>query len=63
MFEAPTTALQAYLVTRVGSDVNLGNIPATGVIGLETLRLGLRADTLTEFEGLVPVERRVRLVS
>jgi phosphosulfolactate synthase (CoM biosynthesis protein A) len=30
--------------------VNLGNVPATGVIGLETLRLGLRADTLTAFE-------------
>jgi phosphosulfolactate synthase len=63
LFEAPTTTLQAYLVTRVGSDVNLGNVPATGVIGLETLRLGLRADTLTEFEGLVPFERPARLVS
>jgi phosphosulfolactate synthase (CoM biosynthesis protein A) len=30
--------------------VNLGNIPAHGVLGLETLRLGLRADTLTTFE-------------
>jgi phosphosulfolactate synthase (CoM biosynthesis protein A) len=30
--------------------VNLGNIPASGVIGLETLRLGLRADTLDTFE-------------
>jgi phosphosulfolactate synthase len=50
LFEAPTTALQAHFVTRLGSDVNLGNIPAHGVIGLETLRLGLRADTLTIFE-------------
>ena len=50
LFEAPTTALQAYFVTRIGSDVNLGNIPAQGVIGLETLRLGLRADTLAAFE-------------
>ena len=47
MFEAPTTALQAHLITRIGPDVNLGNVPAQGVIGLETLRLGLRADTLT----------------
>jgi hypothetical protein len=31
--------------------VNLGNVPAQGVIGLETLRLGLRADTLGAFEG------------
>jgi phosphosulfolactate synthase len=51
VFEAPTTALQAYLVRRVGPDVNLGNVPATGILSLETLRLGLRADTLTDFEG------------
>ena len=50
LFEAPTTALQAHLITRVGPNVNLGNVPATGVISLETLRLGLRADTLTAFE-------------
>jgi phosphosulfolactate synthase len=49
LFEAPTTALQTYFVTRIGTDVNLGNVPASGVIGLETLRLGLRADTLTTF--------------
>ncbi len=50
MFEAPTNTLQAYFVSRVGYDVNLGNVSPTGVISLETLRLGLRADTLTEFE-------------
>jgi phosphosulfolactate synthase len=50
LWEAPNTALQAYLITRLGSDVNLGNVPADGVIGLETLRLGLRSDTLSVFE-------------
>ena len=50
LFEAPNTALQAHFVTRIGPDVNLGNVPASAVIGLETLRLGLRADTLTAFE-------------
>ena len=50
LFEAPTTALQAHFITRIGPDVNLGNVPAQGIIGLETLRLGLRADTLTAFE-------------
>jgi len=50
LFEAPTTALQADFVSRLGPDVNLGNIPAQGVLSLETLRLGLRADTLTAFE-------------
>lgn len=49
LFEAPTTTLQTYFITRLGTDVNLGNVPASGVIGLETLRLGLRADTLTTF--------------
>jgi phosphosulfolactate synthase len=50
VIEAPTTVLQAHFVTRMGPNVNLGNVPAQGVIGLETLRLGLRADTLTAFE-------------
>lgn len=50
LFEAPTTALQAHFVTRLGPNVNLGNVPASAVIGLETLRLGLRADTLAVFE-------------
>jgi phosphosulfolactate synthase len=50
LFEAPSTTLQAYFVTRLGPDVNLGNIAAPSVIGLETLRLGLRADTLAAFE-------------
>jgi phosphosulfolactate synthase len=49
LFEAPTTTLQTYFITRLGTDVNLGNVPASAVIGLETLRLGLRADTLTHF--------------
>jgi phosphosulfolactate synthase len=50
LWEAPNTELQAYLIQRIGPDVNLGNVPAAGVIGLETLRLGLRSDTLTTFE-------------
>jgi phosphosulfolactate synthase len=50
LFEAPSNSLQTYFITRLGPDVNLGNVPAHGVIGLETLRLGLRADTLAVFE-------------
>ncbi len=50
LFEAPTTALQTHMITRIGPNVNLGNVPAQGVIGTETLRLGLRADTLSAFE-------------
>ena len=48
IFEAPTKASQAWFVKHLGPDVNLGNIPPDEVIPLETLRLGLRADTLKE---------------
>lgn len=50
LFEAPTTALQAYFVRRLGPDANLGNVSASSVLSLETLRLGLRADTLLDLE-------------
>jgi phosphosulfolactate synthase len=52
LFEAPTKELQSWFVTRVGPNVNLGNIHPAGVIALETLRLGLRSDTLLHFESL-----------
>jgi len=45
VFEAPRKDQQAWLINRYGNDVNLGNVPLTEVIGLEALRLGLRADT------------------
>ena len=48
VFEAPTEASQAWFVRRFGPDVNLGNVPPQEVIPLETLRLGLRSDTLKE---------------
>ena len=48
IFEAPTKAAQAWFVKQFGSTVNLGNIPPDEVIPLETLRRGLRADTLKE---------------
>ncbi|MGD9696421.1 MAG: phosphosulfolactate synthase [Thermoleophilia bacterium] len=48
IFEAPTKASQAGLVKIIGPDVNLGNIPPGEVIPLETLRLGLRSDTMNE---------------
>jgi phosphosulfolactate synthase len=51
LFEAPSSELQNYFVKRIGPDVNLGNVAATAVLGLETIRLGLRADTLLTFEG------------
>src|SRR3954471_15651441 len=48
IFEAPSKAAQAWFVKNIGPEVNLGNIPPEEVIPLETLRLGLRADTLKE---------------
>jgi phosphosulfolactate synthase len=48
IFEAPTKASQAWFIKRFGPAVNLGNIPPDEVIPLETLRLGLRGDTLKE---------------
>ncbi len=48
VFEAPTKAAQAWFVKQFGPSVNLGNIPPDEVIPLETLRLGLRGDTLKE---------------
>jgi phosphosulfolactate synthase len=48
IFEAPAKANQAWFIKHFGPDVNLGNIPPDEVIPLETLRLGLRADTLKE---------------
>jgi phosphosulfolactate synthase len=50
LFEAPSTELQSYFVKRIGSNVNLGNIHVTDIVGLETIRQGLRSETLVSFE-------------
>ncbi len=47
VFEAPRKDQQAWLIRRFGPDVNLGNVAPDEALGLEALRLGLRADTLT----------------
>jgi len=48
IFEAPSKSAQAWFIKQFGPSVNLGNIPPEEVIPLETLRLGLRGDTLKE---------------
>jgi phosphosulfolactate synthase len=48
LFEAPTKSSQAWFIKEFGPGVNLGNIPPDEVIPLETLRRGLRGDTLKE---------------
>jgi phosphosulfolactate synthase len=46
MFDAPRKDQQVWFVRRFGPSVNLSNIPVGEVLALETLRLGLRSDTL-----------------
>lgn len=46
VFEAPQKDQQVHLLRRFGPDVNLGNIAPVDVLSLETMRLGLRSDTM-----------------
>lgn len=48
LFEAPQKTQQAWFIRHFGAVVNLGNIPPEEVIPLETLRLGLRSDTMRD---------------
>ena len=47
IFEAPQKSQQVWLVKHFGCNVNLGNIAPNEVISLETIRQGLRADTMS----------------
>ena len=46
IWEAPQKNQQAYLILKFGSNVNLGNISPDEITALETMRRGLRGDTL-----------------
>ena len=46
VYEAPRIHQQAWLVNRLGANVNLANISVDEVLGVEALRRGLRSDTL-----------------
>lgn len=46
LFEAPQRAQQAWLIQQFGPNVNLGNIGIADALAVETLRLGLRSDTM-----------------
>ena len=46
VYEAPRRSQQAWLISRLGANAGLGNIRPALVLGLEALRVGLRADTL-----------------
>ena len=49
LWEAPLKSQQVWFIKLFGNNVNLGNIAHDEVIALETLRLGLRGDTLLDF--------------
>jgi phosphosulfolactate synthase len=56
VFEAPRESQQAWFVRRFGPDVNLANVHPGDSLGLETLRLSLRADTFGAWSpGSLPV--------
>ena len=49
IFEAPLREQQVWLLKRFGTECNLGNVVPADVVSLETLRLGLRSDTVERF--------------
>jgi phosphosulfolactate synthase len=48
VFEAPLHHQQTWLINRFGPEINLGNIPTNAVVALESLRLGLRSETVAK---------------
>ncbi len=46
IWEAPLKNQQKFFILKFGANVNLGNIPPDEITALETMRLGLRGDTL-----------------
>ncbi|HET6527929.1 MAG TPA: phosphosulfolactate synthase [Balneolaceae bacterium] len=52
IFETPKKEQQVWFIKKFGSNVNLGNVQPEEVIPVETLRLGLRGDTLFDFFSL-----------
>jgi len=46
IWEAPQKNQQTYFILKFGANVNLGNIAPDEITALETMRLGLRGDTM-----------------
>lgn len=49
IFEAPKREQQVWLIGNLGNAINLGNVAPEDALNVETLRLGLRSDTLKEY--------------
>jgi phosphosulfolactate synthase len=60
IFEAPLKAQQTWFIARGGPQVNLGNIAPEDVLPLETLRLGLRADTAVAVAAMIDSDRALQ---
>ena len=54
IFEAPQREQQVWLLHRFGMECNIGNVAPGDVLSLETLRLGLRSETVERFASAVP---------
>lgn len=50
IFEAPHKRQVAFFVGLLGANVNIGNIPLEEALNVETLRQGLRGDTVLRFQ-------------
>jgi 2-phosphosulfolactate phosphatase len=48
IWEAPKKPQQVWLIRNLGPNANLGNIAPTDLLSVESLRLGLRADTMRD---------------
>lgn len=46
LWEAPNKDQQVFFILKLGNDVNLGNVSTDDITSLETLRRGLRGDTV-----------------
>ena len=46
LWEAPNKDQQVFFILKLGNDVNLGNVSTDDITSLETLRRGLREDTV-----------------
>lgn len=46
LWEAPNKDQQVFFILKLGNEVNLGNVSTDDITSLETLRQGLRGDTL-----------------
>lgn len=49
IWEAPAKPQQVWLIRHFGTNVNLANIAASDVVSVESLRVGLRGDTVRDY--------------